>query len=345
MISFLIEPLTWDGPFAKAVRADLDRKTKPPGSLGRLETLALQLALIQQSLRPQVRAAQVLVFAADHGVVVEGVSPYPQAVTAQMVGNFLAGGAAIAVLARCLDARLAVVNAGVASGLDPHPQLMNQPVARGTANLRHGAAMSTSQAELAIQLGAQAVSRLPAVDVLILGEMGIGNTTSAAALMHAMTGLAASDCVGRGTGLDAHGVAHKADVVAAAVAQFEPSDDPLTLLARHGGFEIGQMVGAMLAAAQRRTVFVVDGFIATAAVALAMQIAPAVRDYAVFAHVSAEAPHQRWLDALDARALLDLELRLGEGSGAILALPLLRAACAILSEMATFDDAGVSQRQ
>ncbi|MGQ0802102.1 MAG: nicotinate-nucleotide--dimethylbenzimidazole phosphoribosyltransferase [Pseudomarimonas sp.] len=344
MLNFTISPLDRSGDLACKVRADLDTKTKPPGSLGRLESLALQLALIQQTPRPHVRSAQVIVFAGDHGVVAESVTPYPQAVTAQMVANFLAGGAAISVLAREFGAGLAVVNAGVVSELPAHADLLDQCVARGTANLRAGPAMSVDDAERCLALGAAAVARFANADVFVFGEMGIGNSTSAAALMHALTGIAASQCVGRGTGVDDAGLARKVDVVAAAVKLYPASVDARMQLARFGGFEIGQMTGAMLAAAARRVMFVVDGFIATAAAALAARIEPAILDYAVFAHVSAESSHRRWLDALGVRALLDLDLRLGEGSGAILALPLLRAACALLEHMATFDSAGVSDR-
>jgi len=344
MLRFAITPLDRSGELALKVRTEWDSKTKPPGSLGRLESLALQLALIQQTSRPQVRSAQVIVFAGDHGVVAEGVSPYPQAVTAQMVANFLSGGAAISVLAREFGASLAVVNAGVAGALPVHPNLIDQTVARGTANLRLGPAMSADEAERCLILGAKAVAGFADADVFVFGEMGIGNSTSAAALMHALTGINAVDCVGRGTGIDDAGLARKASVVADALKQYSATTDALALLARLGGFEIGQMTGAMLAAAVRRRVFIVDGFIATAAAALAARLQPAVLDYAVFAHVSAESPHRAWLDALGVNALLDLGLRLGEGSGAILALPLLRAACALLAQMATFDSAGVSDR-
>lgn len=344
MLTFAITPLDRNGDLACKVRAELDRKTKPPGSLGRLESLALQLALIQRTSRPQIRSAQVIVFAGDHGVVAEGVTPYPQAVTAQMVTNFLSGGAAISVLAREFGAGLAVVNAGVASELPAHPDLIDQCIARGTANLRSAPAMSVIDAERCLDGGAHAVAHFASADVFVFGEMGIGNSTSAAALMHALTGIDAFNCVGRGTGVDDAGLARKASVVAAAIQQYPASADARQLLARFGGFEIGQMTGAMLASAARGTVFVVDGFIATAAAALAARIEPAVLDYAVFAHVSAESAHRRWLDALRVRALFDLDMRLGEGSGAILALPLLRAACVVLANMATFDSAGVSDR-
>ncbi|WP_397608060.1 nicotinate-nucleotide--dimethylbenzimidazole phosphoribosyltransferase [Silanimonas sp.] len=344
-----------DGDLARRVRHALDNKTKPPGSLGRLEDLALQLALVQDCVDPRVAQAEVRVFAGDHGVVAEGVSPYPQAVTAQMVANFLAGGAAISVLARQFDARLAVVDAGVASVLADHPMLLSRRIANGTANFANGPAMGAPQAVAALEAGVAIGRGLAAQSVLVLGEMGIGNTTSAAAIMAALTGESPSDCVGRGTGVDDAGLTRKAKVVARALkannlaAHTErpivgTSDGALRVLAAVGGFEIAMMAGALLGAGSVRALVVVDGFIATAAAALALAIDPAIKPFLVFAHVSAEAPHARWLAQLDAEPLLALGLRLGEGSGAILALPLLRAACALLAEMATFDSAGVSDR-
>lgn len=345
-----------DGELAHRVRHALDRKTKPPGSLGRLEALALQMALVQGRPDPQVAHAEVRVFAGDHGVVAEGVSPYPQAVTAQMVANFLAGGAAISVLARQFEARLAVVDAGVAAPLGAHPMLLSGRIADGTANFAQGPAMGVTQAVAALDAGVAMGRGLAPQSVLVVGEMGIGNTTSSAALMATLTGLDAAECVGRGTGVDEAGLARKTAVVRRALAvngldvQCSESsaaaspDAALRALAAVGGFEIAMMAGAMLGAASVRALVVVDGFIATAAAAVALAIDPALKPFLVFAHVSAEAPHARWLARLEAEPLLSLGLRLGEGSGAVLALPLLRAACALLAEMATFDSAGVSDR-
>jgi nicotinate-nucleotide--dimethylbenzimidazole phosphoribosyltransferase len=340
-----------EGRIARDVRAAWDRKTKPPGSLGRLEALGLQLALVQGCVVPQVARAEVRVFAGDHGVVAEGVSPYPQAVTAQMVANFLGGGAAISVLARQFGAALSVVDAGVAATLPPHPQRLDRKVAAGTANFAEGPAMSAAQRDAALASGVAIGRGLAPQAVLVLGEMGIGNTTSAAAIMAAMTGFDAADCVGRGTGLDDAGVARKAAVVARALRANGLGPGPaagpeptLRVLAAVGGFEIAMMAGAMLGAASVRALVVVDGFIATAAAAVALAIDPALRPFLVFAHASAEAPHARWLAHLGVDPLLSLGLRLGEGSGAVLALPLLQAACALLAEMATFDSAGVSDR-
>ena len=330
--------------FACGIERELSAKTKPPGSLGELEALAAKIARVQRRLTPAIEHAQVLVFAGDHGIVAEGVSAYPAAVTAQMVHNFLAGGAAICVLARQFDATLTVIDAGVASALPAHPRLLDRKLGMGTANFAHAPAMNETQCLAALRAGIDIAEGFAPNGVAIFGEMGIGNTTSAAALMHALTGLPAADCVGRGTGADDAMLMHKAAVVEAAVARHGAGTHALETLARYGGFEIAMMAGAMLGAATRRQIVVVDGFIATAAAAVALRISPALHGYCVFAHVSAEAPHRRWLQSLDARPLLDLGLRLGEGSGAILALPLLHAAAAILREMATFASAGVSGR-
>lgn len=352
---------------AERVRAAWDTKTKPPGSLGKLEALALQMALVQDRALPHIEHAEVRVFAGDHGVVAEGVSPYPQAVTAQMVANFLAGGAAISVLARQFDATLAVVDAGVAVHLPAHPQGVDRKVGPGTANFAEGPAMSSGQRDTALHAGAAIGSGLAPSSVLVLGEMGIGNTTSAAAIMAALTDFAPADCVGRGTGIDDEGLARKAAVVERALRRHGPSlgpalarsgnqagcgspdggehrDRALRVLSAVGGFEIAMMAGAMLGAASVRAVVVVDGFIATAAAAIALGIDPTLKPFLVFAHASAEAPHARWLHELGVEPLLSLGMRLGEGSGAVLALPLLRAACTLLAEMATFDSAGVSDR-
>jgi nicotinate-nucleotide--dimethylbenzimidazole phosphoribosyltransferase len=340
-----IAPIAIDDAFAHAVDAELDAKTKPLGALGELERLAARIARIQQRLTPSIAHAEALVFAADHGVAAEGVSAFPQAVTAQMVANFLAGGAAICVLARAHGARLRVVDAGVAADLAPHPALLARSLGHGTRNFVHASAMTETQCVEALDHGVALGASLPEYGVLVLGEMGIANTTSAAALMHVLTGTPVAGCVGRGTGVDAAGIVRKCAAIDAAVARHGVDGTPLERLARYGGFEIAMMAGAMLGAASKRQIVLIDGFIATAAVAVAAQMAPAVLDYCVFGHVSAEAPHRQWLKRLNARPLLDLGMRLGEGSGAMLALPLLRAACAILCEMATFQSAGVSSRE
>jgi nicotinate-nucleotide--dimethylbenzimidazole phosphoribosyltransferase len=337
-----IESIDRDDAHAHAVADALDAKTKPPGSLGMLETVAAQIARVQRRLDPRIEHAQTLVFASDHGIAAAGVSAYPREVTAQMVANFLAGGAAICVLSRQFGADLTVVDAGVAAELPPHPRLLDRKLGFGTANFAETQAMSESSCMAALRAGIEIAGSFAPNGALILGEMGIGNTSSAAALMHALTAIPVADCVGRGTGIDDAALARKVAVIETAAARLGASADALTTLRRYGGYEIAMMCGAMLGAAAKRQIAVVDGFIATAAAAVALALAPALKDYLVFAHVSAEAPHRRWLDALRVRPLLDLDLRLGEGSGAILALPLLHAAAAILREMATFAEAGVS---
>jgi nicotinate-nucleotide--dimethylbenzimidazole phosphoribosyltransferase len=339
-ISANIENL--DSTFMQQVRAELDQKTKPPGSLGRLEDLAAQIACIQKTIKPAITAAQVFVMAADHGIAHEGVSAYPQAVTAQMVLNFLAGGAAISVLAKANDAQVTVVDAGVAQSVPAHAFLLDRKIAYGTKNFLHEAAMTTEQVDKAFEYGKALTQDLANNGAVIFGEMGIANTTSASALMHGLTGLPVAQCVGRGTGVDDHGVALKQNIIANAFRRNPATDDARELLSFYGGFEIAMMCGAMLGAAKARQIIIVDGFIASVAASLAIRMQPNVQSYMVFAHVSAEAPHRALLQSINADALLDWNMRLGEGSGAILALPLLRSACTMLSNMATFASAGVS---
>ncbi len=336
-----------DTAHAAAVQHELDHKTKPQGSLGRIEALALQLALIQGRARPRLDAPQLVVFAADHGIARRGVSAYPSEVTRQMVANFLAGGAAVAVLAAQHALTLSIVDCGVAHDFEPQPQLLAAKVAgveHGSADASVGPAMTAAQCAAAIANGRRIVAALPG-NALLLGEMGIANTSAAALLMARLTGEPLGACVGRGTGLDDAGLARKLQVLQAALAANVGAVAPLDALAALGGLEIATMTGAVLQAAAERRVVVVDGFITTAAVAVAAALAPAVLQRCVFSHCSAEAGHARWLQRLGARALLDLDLRLGEGSGAALAWPLLESACRVLSEMASFASAGVSTRE
>lgn len=326
---------------AAALRGAIDNKTKPRGSLGRLEELALQLGLIQQSLQPSIHAPTILVFAGDHGVVDENISAYPQSVTWQMVENFLAGGAAINVLARQSRCQLQVVDAGVNHLFGARSGLIDRKVATGTANFAQQPAMTAEQCAQALQAGRELVAALEG-NLIGFGEMGIGNTTAAAALMHRLGGIALADCVGAGTGLDQQGIVHKRDVIARAVALHASAIEPAAILATFGGFEIAMMVGAMLAAAERRMVLLIDGFIVTSALLVAVAVAPQILDYCVFAHCSDEHGHRAMLQHLDARPLLQLDLRLGEGTGCALALPLVEAAARFLGEMATFDSAQVS---
>jgi nicotinate-nucleotide--dimethylbenzimidazole phosphoribosyltransferase len=324
----------------------IDTRTKPPGSLGRLESIALQMGLIQRTTHPTVERPAMIVFAGDHGIALEGVSPYPQAVTAQMVLNFLAGGAAINALSRVAGVTLEVVNAGIATPL-PHTEgLVHIPVAAGTRNFAHEPAMTRDEALAAMHAGAERVRHHAALgtNVIGFGEMGIANTSAAACLMSRLCGVPIDECVGRGTGLDNAGLAKKRNVLASALARHALSADPIDVLATFGGFEIAMMAGAYLAAAEAGMTILVDGFIATSALLVADALAPNVREYCVFAHASNEAGHRRMLDFFGAIPLLCLDMRLGEGTGAALAVPLLRACVAFLNEMASFESAGVADR-
>ena len=320
--------------------------TKPLGALGGLEDVAIRLCGLQKTDAPAVDDIHITVFAADHGVAAAGVSCYPQAVTGEMVRNFAAGGAAINVLARQFNARLEVVDAGVGRDLGELAGVVRQPVAPGTADFRQAPAMSPEQLATALALGRDAVQRAcdGGCDAFIAGEMGIGNTTAAAALACAVLGEAPAVLVGPGTGLDEAGRAHKETVVAEALAFHRPHiATPLDALRRLGGFEIAAMTGAYLRCAQLGLPAVVDGYIASTAALLAARLNPAAAAWWFFAHASAEPGHVRVLAALEARPLLDLGMRLGEGSGAAVAVPLLRLACCLHREMATFAQAGVSQ--
>lgn len=336
-----------DAACAERVGRYLDTLTKPPGSLGRLEDLAVTLAGLTGEDFPVVTPPAVVVFAADHGVAEEGVSAFPQAVTAQMVANFVAGGAAINVFSRRIGARLEVVDVGVASELPAHG-IVRDRVRPGTANLAREGAMSRDEALAAIAVGRRAARRAQAAvcRCLIAGEMGIANTTASSAMLAALTGAPVSELVGAGTGVAGDTLAHKRAVIEAALLERAPDpDDPLGVLARLGGLEIAAMVGAYLEAAAHRLPILVDGFIATVAALTACRLEPALRPYLIFAHRSHEPGHRVALEALGAEPLLDLELRLGEGSGAVLAFPLLEAATAMLAEMATFATAGVDDRE
>ena len=329
-----------------AIQAKIDTKTKPLGALGQLEALARQVALIQQTLAPRLQHPHVLVFAADHGIAAEGVSAYPADVTHQMVRNFAAGGAAINVFCRLHGLALRVVDAGVRGSFADLPAVRDQKIAEGTRNFRHEPAMTAAEAQRALALGAALVDEVHAAgcNVLGFGEMGIGNTSSAAVLLHLLGGVPLADCVGRGTGLDAAGLAHKLAVLTAAVAAHPAVDgtDALAALATFGGFEIAQLCGALLRAAERGMVLLIDGFIASAALLVAWRLAPAVLPYCVFSHESAEGGHPHLLRVLGAQPLLRLGLRLGEGTGGALAYPLVQAAVAFFNEMASFESAGVS---
>lgn len=329
---------------ARKIRHRLDRQTKPAGSLGRLETLALQIALIQGSETPQLMSPHLVVFAADHGLTAQGVSAYPAAVTTQMVLNMLQGGAAVSVLARQHGLALTVVDCGVAGTLPAQPGLVVRKTRAGSADCSRGPAMSQAECLAAMAHGEQLLQGLPG-NVLLLGEMGIGNTSAAALLMCRLTGLPLRACVGRGTGLTDQQLRHKRKVLQRVLDRHPEASAPLATLQALGGLEIATMTGAVIEAARQCRVVVVDGFIATAAVAVAAALFPLILQRCVFAHCSAESGHARWLAHLGASPLLDLGLRLGEGSGAALAWPLLKSAELLLAEMATFESAGVSTRE
>jgi nicotinate-nucleotide--dimethylbenzimidazole phosphoribosyltransferase len=328
----------------------LNNKTKPLGSLGRLESLALQLGEILNSESPVLDRPQIVVFAGDHGLTARAISAYPSDVTWQMVENFLAGGAAVSVLARQHGIALTVVDCGVnhdfLAGLPQGQQragLLVRKVANGTADASMQPAMTTAQCQQAMDNGQDLVKNLPG-NALLLGEMGIGNTSSAALLLARLTGLNIEVCTGAGTGLDASAVQRKTAVLREVLALHSGATAPLDALAALGGFEIATMVGAVLQAAHERRVIVVDGFIASSAVMVAHALQPLVLQRCVFAHRSGERGHEFMLQHLGVQTLLDLGLRLGEGSGAALAWPLLQSACAILLDMASFETAGVSEK-
>ena len=342
-----------DPALTQAVRAALDNKTKPLGSLGRLESLALQLAEILGNQSPVLEQPQLVVFAGDHGITAQGVSAFPSEVSWQMVENFLAGGAAVSVLARQHGLALTVVDCGVKhdflAGLAAGAQRAGLLVRKadgahlGTADASQHPAMNPSQCAQALRHGVALVQGLPG-NALLLGEMGIGNTSAAALLLARLTGLDIAECTGAGTGLGDTAIAHKTQVLRAVLARHADARAPLDVLAAMGGFEIATMVGAVLQAAAERRVIVVDGFIASAAVLVAHALEPLVLQRCVFAHRSGERGHAAMLQHLGVQPLLDLGLRLGEGSGAAMAWPLLQSACAILREMASFADAGVSEK-
>lgn len=331
-----------------AARARQDNLTKPRGSLGRLEALSIHMAGITGQAQPHIAHKAIITMAGDHGVVAEGVNAYPQEVTAQMVYNFLRGGAGINVLARHVGARVVVVDMGVAMTLQPHPELVVKKIAPGTHNIARGAAMTRQQALQSIEAGIAVVEAEIArgLDIVGVGEMGIGNSTPAAAIVAAFTGRSAAEVVGRGSGVDDAGLARKIIAVQRALSVNRPDPfDGLDVLSKVGGFEIGGMAGVMLGAAAHRRPVVVDGFISTAAAMIAVALAPQVRSYLIAAHRSQEPGHQAMLTWLGLAPLMDLDMRLGEGTGAALGISLVEAACKILDEMATFAEAGVSDRQ
>ena len=340
----MIRPLDKEAMAEAQSRQDI--LTKPQGSLGRLEELSIQLAGIQGKPIPQIRHKAIITMAGDHGVVAEGVGNWPQEVTAQMVYNFLRGGAGINVIARQVGARIIVVDMGVASKLEAHPQLLSRKVAPGTRNMASGPAMTREQAIKAIETGIGIVNDEVArgLDIVGTGDMGIGNTTASSAICAVMTGRPAAEVTGRGTGITDEQLAHKVEVINRALEVNHPDpEQPLDVLAKVGGFEIGGLVGVMLAAAAHRIPVVIDGFISGAAALIATALSPKLEDFLIAAHVSVEAGHQLLLRHLGLTPLLNLEMRLGEGTGAALGIFLAEAAAKVLAEMTTFTEAGVSK--
>jgi nicotinate-nucleotide--dimethylbenzimidazole phosphoribosyltransferase len=334
--------------FDQTLQEAIDNKTKPRGSLGMLERVALRVGRIQRSLTPRFVHPTLLIFAADHGAAKVGLSAYPQEVTWQMVENYLAGGAGINVFARQNGLSVKVVDAGVAHDFGARSNLVDAKISpTGTSSYLDGAAMTHEQCVTAVETAAGIVRELAVqgCNLLAVGEMGIGNTASAALLTHVFLGTPLSECVGRGTGLDDAGLERKRELLARAVARARLPEkaSAIDVLAEFGGFEIVMMAGALLAGAESRMTLLIDGFIASSALLAAVRIAPAVRDYCIFCHRSSEPGHQAQIRALEGEPLLDLGLRLGEGSGAALAYPLVCSALAFLNEMASFDSAHVSK--
>jgi nicotinate-nucleotide--dimethylbenzimidazole phosphoribosyltransferase len=336
-----------DEAFRAAAYQRLDVLTKPRGALGRLEPLAAQLCAIQRTLDIRIAEPLGVVFAADHGAAERGVSAYPREVTAQMVANFLHGGAAISVLAKLQGIELWIVDAGVAADCSAHPRLIEAKIRRGTRNFIDEPAMTPEECTEALRRGREVVERVfpTGSNTLVLGEMGIGNTASAALLMHGLTGRELIDCVGRGTGLDDAGLERKRQLLRQALKRRSAPRDPLEWLTEYGGYEIAMLAGAVMAGAARQALILVDGFTVTVAVALAATLDPTVLDYCVFGHCSAEHAHRALLEHLQVKPLLDLGMRLGEGSGAAVALSVVRAAASLFTDMATFEGAGVSNRE
>lgn len=327
----------------QAAIARQQQLTKPPGSLGVLESCAIQLAALQRRDRPALESVDIVIFAADHGIAAEGVSAFPQVVTGEMVRNFSSGGAAIAVLARELGASFQVVNMGTVGELPALPRVLDRRLAAGTQNFRHAPAMSAELCAKALAIGAELVDGMQTPTLFIGGEMGIANTTAAAALACALSTASPEDMVGRGTGVDAAGVALKARLINEALQTHAAQlSTPFDMLRTVGGFEIAALSGAYIRSAQRGIPVLVDGFICTVAALAALRLNPSIKPWLLYSHCSAERGHQRLIEQLEARPLLDLDLRLGEGSGAALAVPLLRLACALHNDMASFASAGVS---
>jgi nicotinate-nucleotide--dimethylbenzimidazole phosphoribosyltransferase len=325
-----------DSELAARLRSKIDGKAKPLGSLGRIEALGVQIGLVQQTQAPAIDRVEAYVFAGDHGLNVEGVSAYPSAVTAAMVATFLAGRASVNALAQACDVEVLVVDAGVDADIAPHPGLIDAKVRRGSRNAAIEPALTEDEVEEALARGAL-IAAASAAQALVIGEMGIGNSASAALIMHRLAPAALDDCIGAGAGHDTEGLARKRAVLARAAAR-TGAVRPIEVLRQFGGLEIAMMAGAFLGGAAAGKLMVVDGFISSAAALAAVRLAPGLAERLVFAHVSAEQGHRGLLEAVGARALLDLDMRLGEGSGGVLAAPLLRAAARLMTQTASLDE-------
>ncbi len=351
MKTFNIQNISQD--LNKKISHKIDNKTKPQGSLGHLEKIAFKTVSVQQSLSPQLNNPHIIVFAADHGIAEEGVSKYPQEVTYQMVLNFLNGGAAINTFCRQHNINLIVVDAGVKGNFSDFPHVVNQKINEGTKNFLYHPAMSIQQCETAILKGSEIVNKIFKTNCNIIGfgEMGIANTSSAAAIMHLITGISLQACIGRGTGIDNEQLNHKIKIIKEAVINRRKDIDimkiniplPLVYLSVFGGFEIAQMVGAMLQAAENKMIILIDGFITSSSLLIAYSLNAAVLDYCIFTHQSNEAGHQKMLNYLNVEPILKLDLRLGEGTGCALAYPLIQSSVNFFNEMASFEEASVSQ--
>ncbi len=337
-----VKPL--DMSIFEQANARQQQLTKPPGSLGRLEAMAVRMAARQAVIKPSLEHIHITVFAGDHGVAEEGVSAFPQAVTAEMVKNFARGGAAISVLAKEMRAHFEVVDAGVAADLPELPNVISAKVAKGTQNFAQTSAMNAEQCANALNVGRKIAWNADqhCAELFIAGEMGIANTTSATVIAAALLQMDASDLAGAGTGLDAQGISHKARVIEKAMMRLG-CGEPLDVLMKYGGFEIAAMVGAYIACSQKGITILVDGFISSVAALVAVRMKPEVRAWMEFSHQSAEQGHRLVLQALEATPILDLGMRLGEGSGAAVAVPILKSAVALHNQMATFEEASVSQ--
>ena len=345
MIRFKIEPV--NRFIQPQLQEKINLKTKPTGALGRLEEIALQIGMIQGTLSPELKNPHIIVFAGDHGVAEENVSAYPQEVTFQMIYNFLRGGAAINVFCKQNGIKIKVVDAGVKHTFESHPDLIVSKVKEGTNDFTKGPAMSIEQVNECLEKGARIVDKThhAGCNIIGFGEMGIGNTTSSSALMHIFTGIELPECVGKGTGINIDSIRHKSEIIRKAITNNGNLDTPLKKLAAFGGFEMAQMTGAMLKAAELKMIIMVDGFIASAAFLVANHIDANISDYAVFCHQSEEKGHKMMLEYLNVKPLMNLNMRLGEGTGCAVAYPVIQSAVAFLNEMASFESAGVSNQE